>query len=176
MKKKWYVVYTKSQCEKKVAALLTKKKIENYCPLNRILNCKGNNKKWVHEPLFASLVFVYITDAEIDKVRQLGSVVNFIYWLNKPAIISETEIENIQDFTREYSNIQLEKAAVNPSGIVGFISEPHIDINSNTNLISVKNSHFKLLLPTLGYVMITEVEKSTIDVFNFGFERSKLVS
>ena len=30
MQKNWYVVYTRPQCEKKVAALLTKKKIENW--------------------------------------------------------------------------------------------------------------------------------------------------
>ena len=35
MKKNWYAVYTKAQCEKKVAALLTKKKIENYCHCER---------------------------------------------------------------------------------------------------------------------------------------------
>ena len=80
MKKKWYVVYTKSHCEKKVAALLTKKKIENYCPLNRMAGSKGNSKKWVYEPLFASFVFVHITDEQISYVKQVNSVVNFIYW------------------------------------------------------------------------------------------------
>jgi transcription antitermination factor NusG len=176
MKKKWYVVYTKAHCEKKVTALLTKKKIENYCPLNRTVSSKGNSKKWVYEPLFTSLVFVYITDAEICKVRQMGSIVNFIYWHQSPAVINDSEIEYIQDFTKQYANIRLEKASVDPDGSVELISEPHIDIKSNTNLISVKNSNFKLLLPTLGYVMITEIEKSTMDVFNFGFERTKLVS
>ena len=177
MKKKWYVVYTKAQSEKKVAALLTKKKIENYCPFNRIaISGKGNNKKWSQEPLFPSFVFVYITETEINTIRQISSIVNFIYWLNKPAVISDTEIENIHEFTRHYSNIQVEKATVNPGGLTSFISDPHIDINSNANLISLKNSNFKLLLPTLGCVMITEVEKSTIDVFNYGYERNKLVS
>lgn len=32
MQKNWYAVYTKP-LEKKVAALLSKKKIENFCPL-----------------------------------------------------------------------------------------------------------------------------------------------
>ncbi len=176
MKKKWYVVYTKAHCEKKVTALLTKKKIENFCPLNRTLISKGNSKKWLYEPLFTSLVFVYITDAEMSKVQQMGSVVNFIYWQQTPAIINDSEIEYVRDFTRQYANIRLEKASVDPTGLVEVISEPHIDINSNTNLVSVKNSNFKLMLPTLGYVMITEIEKSTIDVFNYGFERTKLVS
>ena len=176
MKKKWYVVYTKSHCEKKVAALLTKKKIENYCPLNRTLSSKGNTKKWVYEPLFASFVFVHITDEQINNVKQINSVVNFIYWLDKPAVISDTEIENINDITREYSNIHLQKVSVNPNDVGSFFGEPLIDINTNATLISVKNSNFKLLVPSIGYVMTTEIEKSTIDVFNYGFERTKLVS
>ena len=176
MKKNWYAVYTKQHCELKVANLLKRKKIENYCPLNRTLNCKGNTKRWVYEPLFTSFVFVYITDVEISKIKQINSVVSFIYWLDKPAIISDEEIENIKDITREYSNIHLQKISVNPNGVASFFSEPLFDINPSSTLISVKNSNFKLLLPSIGYVMTTEIEKSTIDVFNYGFERTKLVS
>ncbi len=33
MQKNWYIIYTKPKCEKKVAAFLTKKKIENFLPL-----------------------------------------------------------------------------------------------------------------------------------------------
>ena len=96
MNKNWYAVYTKAQCEKKVAALLTKKKIENYCPVNRrILNTQNNRKKIVHEPLFTFFVFVYITPAEMSFVRQTSDVINFVYWLGKPAIIKSAEIEKI---------------------------------------------------------------------------------
>ena len=45
MKKNWYAVYTKSRCEKKVSASLTKKKIENYCPLNRVGSPIGGQKE-----------------------------------------------------------------------------------------------------------------------------------
>ncbi|RYZ19047.1 MAG: antitermination protein NusG, partial [Chitinophagaceae bacterium] len=33
----WYAIYTKPRWEKKVAELLTRKGIENYCPLNKVV-------------------------------------------------------------------------------------------------------------------------------------------
>lgn len=175
MKKNWYVVYTKSQCEKKVAALLTRKRIDNYCPINRKVNTRGSKQKTLAEPLFPSFVFVYVSENEMPFIRQIGSVINFIYWLGTPAIIKDTEIEHIQHFTNQSFNINLEKTSVNPNGVVKIISEPNIDINNNCILISVK-SNFKLSLPSLGYTMVAEIEKSISDVFNYGFERSKVLS
>jgi transcription antitermination factor NusG len=175
MSKKWLVIYTKSHCEKKVAALLSKKKIENYCPLNRTTSIKGFKKKILFEPLFPSFVFVRISDAEMGTVRQISSVINFIYWLGTPAVVKDAEIENVKLFTDQYSNISLEKINVNNNGIVRFISEPHIDINANSIMVSVK-SNFKLLLPSLGYLMVAEIEKSTSDSFGFEFEKIKMVS
>lgn len=176
MKKKWCVIYTKSNCEKKAIASLNKKKIENYCPLNRILNSKGNKKGIISEPLFPTFVFVYVSEAEMPVIRQIGCVLNFIYWLHTPAIIKDEEIEHIQYFTNQSFNINLEKTTVNPNGIVKIISDPQIDINRNSILLSAK-LNFKLILPSLGYIMVAEMENSSIDdVFNYGFQRRKMVS
>lgn len=175
MNKKWHVIYTKSDCEKKVAALLTKKKIENYCPLNRTLNIKGSKKRILTEPLFSSFVFVRVSETEMKFVRQIGCVINFIYWLGAPVVIKDAEIENMVHFAEQYTNISLEKINVNNNGIVRFIAEPNIDMNTDRIMVSVVKSNLKLLLPSLGYVMIAEME-STTDVFNLGFERIKMVS
>ncbi|HZZ75628.1 MAG TPA: transcription termination/antitermination NusG family protein, partial [Puia sp.] len=59
--KKWYAVYTKPHCEKKVADLLTRKGIENYYPQNNVLKHWSDRKKIVHAPLFSSFVFVRIS-------------------------------------------------------------------------------------------------------------------
>ncbi|MBL0358096.1 MAG: UpxY family transcription antiterminator [Chitinophagaceae bacterium] len=93
MNRNWYAVYTKPQSEKKVAALLTKKKIENLCPLNRITNGYGFRRKMASEPLFPTFVFVYITEAEMHEVRKTSDVINFVYWLGKPAIIKKPKLK-----------------------------------------------------------------------------------
>ena len=176
MNKNWYVVYTKPQCEIKVVALLTKRKIENFCPLNKIATFKGNKKRVTQEPLFPSFVFVYSTEHQMSLVRQIGCVVNFVYWKANPAVISQAEIEGIYHFTNHQLNIKLEKSTVGANGKARLISDSHIDYNNNSNMISIKNSVIKLSLPSLGYILMAETEKSMIDVVNYGFERSEMLS
>lgn len=173
MKKNWYAVYTKSHCEVKVAALLTKKKIENYCPLNRIVTNQGTKKKMVYETLFPSFVFVYAFYTEMQMILQTGSVINFVYWLGNPAVIKDAEIENIKHFTNQCYNIKLEKTIVTGNN-VRIINDPQIDIN--ISIISVKDSTYRTLLPSLGYTMIAEIEKSTVDILDYTFGRNKMVS
>jgi transcriptional antiterminator NusG len=173
MIKNWYAVYTKPHCEIKVAALLIKKKIENYCPLNRIVTTQANKNKMVYEPLFPSFVFVHALDNEMDAVRQAGSVVNFVFWLGKPVVIKEAEIENIKYFTNQYCNIKLEKTLVSNNNF-RIMNNPHIEINSS--IISIKDSNFRILLPSLGYTLIAEFQKSTEDAPNYDFKRNSMVS
>lgn len=175
MKKNWYAIYTKANCEKKVAALLAKKKITNYCPLNRIVtDYQSSKRKMSYVPLLTSFVFVHITTAEMEMIKQTNCVINFVYWLGTPAIIKNDEILNLQHFTNEYSNVKIEKTVVNANAAAKVFSEPQIDINGK--LMSVINTHIKLTLPSLGYIVTAEVDKSKADIFSYGFERSKLVS
>lgn len=174
MKKNWYAIHTKLHCEKKVAALLAKKKIENYYPTNRIVNSTSTWKKSVYAPLMPSFIFVHIADDEMLVIKNTNFVINFVYWMQKPAIIQQDEIINMRNFTNEFCNVKLEKKAVNPNEFAKIISDPHIDIRGK--FISVKNTHVQLWLPSLGYMMVAELEKSNFDIFNHGVEKSNLVS
>ena len=175
MKKNWYAIYTKAHCEKKVAALLAKRKITNYCPLNRIVtDYQSSKRKMAYVPLLTSFVFVYINDDEMEAIRQTNCVINFVYWLGEPAVIKNDEIANLQQFTSEYFNVKIEKTAVNVDAVAKIFSEPQIDINGN--LMSVKNTCIKLSLPSLGYIVTADVDKANADIFSYGFKRSNMVS
>ncbi|MDB5021842.1 MAG: antitermination protein NusG, partial [Pedobacter sp.] len=113
METKWYAVYTKSRWEKKVVEQLNKVGIENYCPLNRVTRQWSDRKKIVEEPLFTSYVFVKITERQMNEIRTVCGVVNFVYWLGKPAVILNDEIDLIKDFITNHYNIKLERASLN---------------------------------------------------------------
>lgn len=66
--KKWYAIYTKPRCEKKVHQYLTLKQIESYCPVQSFKKRYTDRYKVVEEPLFKSYVFVNITQKEITEV------------------------------------------------------------------------------------------------------------
>ena len=73
---------------KKVAKILSAKKIENYCPLNKVVRQWSDRKKVVLEPLFTSYVFVRTIEKQHSEIRNVHGIVNFVYWLSKPPIIA----------------------------------------------------------------------------------------
>lgn len=93
----WFVIYTRARWEKKVDQLLKQQGINSYCPLKRVESQWADRKKVVEFPLFSSYVFVNISLKEELQVRQTHGVLNFIYFLGKPAIIQDSEIEKIKE-------------------------------------------------------------------------------
>jgi Transcription antiterminator len=162
--KQWYAVYTRPRWEKKVSDLLTKKKVENYCPLNRVLRQWADRKKIVFEPLFTSYVFVYATPAEHLAIKQTDGILNFVYWLGQPAVIRHEEIDAIRQFLTEYQDVQLEKTPVNVNDHVRISSGPLMWREGN--VIEVKSKTLRVVLPSLGYAMVAEVVKSNVTLLH----------
>ena len=160
--KKWYAVYTRPRWEKKVSELVGKKKLETYCPLNRVVRQWSDRKKVIFEPLFTSYVFVQCTEKEHVLIKQTPGVINLVYWLKKPAIIRDVEIEMIQRFLNEHSNIKLEKTVVNVNDIVRIVGGPFMDHEGK--VLKVKNKTVKLVLPSLGYMMSAELETTNVEL------------
>ena len=152
--KQWYILYTRTGYEKKVSNLLSRKSIDNYYPVKRHWN---GRKKIVAEPLFDSYVFVRVREAELSHIRITDGVINFAYWLGKPAIVRDEEIDIMKRFTNEYSNVNLEKIPFNVNGTSRVIGTPLIE--QKGHVISVKNNTVKIVLPSLGYIMVAELEK-----------------
>src|SRR5688500_8141125 len=105
MEKKWHAVYTRPNSEKKVAQILTHKKIINYCPLNRVSR-PGKEGKVYEVPLFSSFVFVKISADQYQQIRRLDGIINFLYWLGSPVTIEESELDMIRHFLDEHINVK----------------------------------------------------------------------
>ena len=108
----WHAVYTKPRSEKKVHEALLKKNIESYCPLNRVIKQWSDRKKKVELPLFTSYVFVNIKPDQYTAVRMTVGVVNFVYWLGKPAVFKDNEMQALRDFVDSNENIKVEQLEV----------------------------------------------------------------
>jgi transcription antitermination factor NusG len=158
----WYVVYTRPNWEKKVADLLEKKGIEQYCPLNKLQKQWHDRKKTVWEPLFKSYVFVRTDELSQSRVRAIPGIVNFVYWLQKPAVVKNEEIEAIRDFLLEHKTVQLEKADVNVNDMVKVVSGPLI--HREGKIVQVNNNAVKIALPSIGYALIAQVSRNNIEV------------
>jgi transcription antitermination factor NusG len=156
MQKHWYIVYTKAKCEKKVSGLLSRKKIKSFCPIH----CRQINEfrrtKLVYKPLFSSYVFVYIDESQIEVLRQVSNVINLVYWRSEPALIQNEEIEEIREFVAHHQSIRLERRSVNLNSLASILERPSYSVDGN--VVMVKNKFIKVNLPSLGYVMVAEME------------------
>lgn len=173
MQKNWYVVYTKTKCEKKVSNLLTKKKIENFCPLNCKQIQQFRKSKSIYEPLFNSYVFVYINEIEINLLRQIENVLNVVYWKGRPAIIQQEEIDEIKEFVSDHRNIRLEKSTVSLTDEASIINRPNYSIDGN--IVMIKNKFIRVNLPSLGFTMIAEIEREGVMGRQISFGNQELL-
>lgn len=161
--KKWHALYTRPGREKKVSETLTRKKIENYCPLNKVSRPWIDLKKPVLEPLFSSYVFVKVSDNKIADLKQIDGVVNIVYWLGKPAVISNHEIEAVKFLLGHYSTVKLERIDINVNYSVDTLEE--LLIRAENNSPEVKNRTVKAILPSIGYLMVAGADANMEPIF-----------
>jgi transcriptional antiterminator RfaH len=97
----WFVIYTKSRNEKKVAELLQKNGVEVFCPLVKLKKNWSDRTKIVETPLFNSYVFVNLSEKDRNVVFNVPGVIRYVFWLNKPAIVRDYEIESLKAMLSE---------------------------------------------------------------------------
>ncbi len=158
---KWYALYTRPKCEKKAVETLKQRGVETYCPLRKKVSQWSDRRKVIFEPLFTSYVFVRLGKNDFQKIRNISSVVGFVYWLSKPAIIQDEEITVINKFLSEYSDVSLEMHKVNINDKVRILGGPLMEREGV--VLEIKHRLVKVLLPNLGYVLIANVERRNLE-------------
>jgi transcription antitermination factor NusG len=121
--KKWYAIYTKPRWEKKVDSVLLRKGVESWCPLNKVERQWSDRKKIIDEPLFKSYVFVKINLDEKLTVLTTDGVLNFVYYLGKPAVIRDEEVNLIKSYLSEV------EAKISTQSLEGFKEEDKVRVN-----------------------------------------------
>jgi len=156
--KNWYAVYTKPRWEKKVFGLLSEKGVEAYCPLNRVRKKWSDRVKWVEEPLFKSYVFVKVAEEEAAGVRMVNGVVNFVYWLGKPAIIKNKEIEIIRKFLNDHVEVQVAPLDLRVDSRITILQGALMD--KTAKVVKVFNNKVRVVIESIGYSLVATIDKS----------------
>jgi len=147
--KNWHVISVKENWEKKVAGHLFRKNIETYVPLNRTKTKNRNGTTAVVQtPLFPSLIFVHISEEEINIVKQTDGFLHFLYWKSNHAIVSRDDIKTILFFCGQYENMWVEKWPV----LSGQHGDPNL-VNGSKKIIyqSGDKSITSIFLTSIGY-------------------------
>jgi|SRR5689334_744854 len=157
--KKWYIVYTRPGQEKKVTEALSRKKIECYCPLTTTAHQTFYRKKGVPEVLFCSYSFVRICEAQIRELRGVSGVINLVFWLNKPFVVPDHEINTIREFLGEYRTVTLER--IDTDEKIRFANNLFADKDCR---IYIRNNTARAILPSLGYTLSANTTTETIEM------------
>ena len=159
--KKWYVVYTKPRWEKKVAALLTDKGVENYCPLNRVSKKWSDRKKVVLEPLFKGYVFVALAITNKWEVKNTEGILNFVHWNGKPATVKEKEINIIKRFLQEFDDIIVSNSKLSPSDEVEI--KQGLLMNFKGIVLEVTGNRAKVKIEGMGLTLTAIFDKKNLE-------------
>ena len=166
IEKVWYAVYTKPRWEKKVAALLTEAGIENYCPINKVTRQWSDRKKVVLEPVFKGYVFVKVEDAKKWEVRSVHGVLNFVYWLGKPAVIRDEEIDVIRKFLNEFNDVQVESKGLVVNSEVRI--KQGVLMNYHGIIVEVIGSRAVVKIDNLDLQLSAHFDKKNLEIIDNG--------
>lgn len=161
----WYVLYTRSRNEKKVARLLTEKGVEVFCPLQNVIKQWSDRKKKIQEPVFRSYVFVHLSDYESESITVLttpGSV-RFLWWVGKPGIVRDEEIKLIKDFLNRYKDAEVKIQLKEGQEVT--INEGPLKENKG-KVIRIHGKKAILFVKSLGLNLVAEIPLQSLSQNN----------
>jgi len=161
--KYWHAIYTQPRWEKKVHKLLVEAGIESYCPLNTVYRQWSDRIKKVQEPLFKSYVFVRVAPDEYTKVRMVSGVLNFVYWLGKPAVVKDAEIDNIRKFLNEYDDVEVKSIEeIEPGSRV--VISGGIMMGEEAVALQVFKNTVEVRIESIGFTLVAKLDKTKVEL------------
>jgi len=95
---KWHAIYTKSRSERKLYDELVEKGVEAYLPIKKELRVWSDRKKWVESPLFASYVFVRVSEKDYHQAINSNLAVRYVSFGGRAVLVPDSQIEGLKTF------------------------------------------------------------------------------
>ena len=105
--KNWHALYTKPRNEKKVAERLSENEFEVFCPLIKTVRQWSDRKKKVQVPMFPSYIFACVNEADRHELLKDPGILNFVFWLGKPAVVRDEEMAAIKTIAEGGDDIRV---------------------------------------------------------------------
>jgi len=161
--KKWYVVYTQTNAEKRAEERLAQAGFEVYLPLYESMRQWSDRKKKVKLPLIRSVVFVRCTPQTLNAVYAIQGVKGVLKYLGQPAVVQAHEIRNLQlllqESTPEEASIGSFRAGQDVAVVAGPFKGMYAKAIETLNAYRVAVS-----LELLGVAYVVHIPKSYIQV------------
>jgi transcription antitermination factor NusG len=156
-KRYWRVLYTQPRAEKKVYERFGEAGIEAYLPLYITIRQWSDRKKKVELPLFNSYIFVHVNELERLKALEIDGVVRYVYYLGKPALVRQKEIDAIKRFLNKTEGL---KIRVEQGDRVEIASGPMEGVYGK--VIRINKERLVLRIEQLNMSLVAEVDKTQV--------------
>ena len=153
---KWFVLVIKSNREKQVAETLKKHGFEIYCPVNKEIRQWSDRKKKVEVPIFQNYLFVRLKEADRDAVFITSHIKKYLYWLGKPAIVRNVEIEVIRKWMSDTTICNVTSSHLQKGKLITIEKGAFKD--KEAIIQEVRKNELKLVLNGLGVVLLAKIK------------------
>ena len=156
----WYVLYTSARAEKKAELKLQQMGIETFLPLHKVKRQWSDRVKIIDAPLFNSYIFVNCNEHQVRELPLVYGVARVVFYLNRPAIVREEEIEAIKEFLV----IAQGRTIITCGDEVEIIAGPFK--TKTGKVLRITNNKAKLMLKEIGVnisVSLQEVNKTILE-------------
>ena len=158
----WYAVHTRPRWEKKVASLLDDQGIIHYCPLNKVTRQWSDRKKVILEPLFKGYVFIQIPESKKWELLKVNGIVNFVYWLGKPAKIRENEIDTIRKFLHEFDDVEVQDGLLTVRSVVRI--KQGVLMNYKGLVLELNGNKARVKIESMGMQLSAVFDRKNLEV------------
>ncbi len=159
----WFVVYTKTNAEKRVQERLHAVGFEVYLPLQESLRQWSDRKKKVKLPLIRSVVFVCCLRTALNGVYAVSGVQGVLQYLGQPAVVRPAEIQNLQLLLQESGAVSIVSERIAPGSPVVVTAGPLKGMHATT--IEELNAYrLQISLEALGVAYAVSVPKQFVQL------------
>lgn len=162
---KWFVMYTTSRSEKKVADRLKENGFEVFLPMIEELRQWSDRKKKVQRAMFNGYVFVKTRRNQLWECLQIPGAVKFVHFSGQHATIREEDLDIIKRVTETGVGVESDGSTIAPGEKVIVIGGPLQ--NMTGEVIEKGNKDYLLIrIPGIYQNLLISVPRKFLEVTN----------
>lgn len=114
------------------------------------------------EPLFKGYVFVQLEEQKKWDARLIDGVLNYVYWLGKPAIVRPEEIDTIRKFLQEFEGVEVVNASPDTADKV--VVKQGVLMNYKGIVVEVMGNKAKVNIESMGLALSAVFDVKNLEV------------
>lgn len=162
---KWYVMYTASRSEKKVADRLVENGFEVYLPMIEELRQWSDRKKKVKRAMFNGYVFVKTRRNQLWECLQVPSAVKFVHFSGQHATIREEDLDIIKRVVETGVGVESDGSTIDPGEKVLVIGGPLLNMSGEV-VEKGNKDYFLIRIPGIYQNLLINIPRKFLEVTN----------